>query len=366
VYDADTKEGYFPTTATTTVTDGTTGADAVDTLLNSAEQGMVASGDYTDNGDGTVTAVASGYVYDADTEEGYFPTTADTTSTTSTTTTTDTTSSLELFAQNNAGKTLTTDDLVTLNDLAGEGYSGQDVIDTLKLTDADGNPISEAQLNSTLNRAVGTNTLNTIVADTDGLDGDQVSDIAGLITSNTFGISDVAEEFGVSDTEVIAGLIRGEYLTPAQIADKYEDLSEADIVSILLSEDVATPAEVAAYYNIPESEVRSYARSNYGLDLAGGGYLGYAQGGMAQGRGYYLGGTTDGMADQIPATIDNMQPAALSDGEFVIPADVVSHLGNGNSDAGAKNLYSMMDRVRTDRTGNPNQGRQINPNKYLA
>ena len=97
---------------------------------------------------------------------------------------------------------------------------------------------------------------------------------------------------------------------------------------------------------------------------------GYAQGGIAsvapQGRGYYLGGPTDGMADRVPATIDGMQPAALSDGEFVIPADVVSHLGNGNSDSGAQNLYSMMERVRKDRTGNPNQGRQINPNKYLA
>ena len=82
--------------------------------------------------------------------------------------------------------------------------------------------------------------------------------------------------------------------------------------------------------------------------------------------GYYLGGVTDGMADKVPARIDSGQEARLSDGEFVIPADVVSHLGNGNSDAGAKNLYSMMDRVRTDRTGNPNQGRQINPNKYLA
>ena len=92
--------------------------------------------------------------------------------------------------------------------------------------------------------------------------------------------------------------------------------------------------------------------------------MGYAQGGNV--NGYYLGGATDGMADQIPATINNMQPAALSDGEFVIPADVVSHLGNGNSDAGAKNLYSMMERVRTDRTGNPKQGKQIDPNKYLA
>ena len=87
---------------------------------------------------------------------------------------------------------------------------------------------------------------------------------------------------------------------------------------------------------------------------------------MTQGQGYYLGGPTDGMADQIPATINNMEPARLSDGEFVIPADVVSHLGNGNSDAGAQNLYGMMERVRKDRTGNPKQGKQIDPNKYLA
>ena len=94
----------------------------------------------------------------------------------------------------------------------------------------------------------------------------------------------------------------------------------------------------------------------------------YAQGGIASvaPQGMYLGGPTDGMADQIPATIDNKQPAALSDGEFVVPADVVSHLGNGNSDAGAQNLYSMMERVRKARTGNPEQGRQIDPNKYLA
>ena len=93
-----------------------------------------------------------------------------------------------------------------------------------------------------------------------------------------------------------------------------------------------------------------------------------AQGGLASvaPKGMYLGGSTDGMADQIPATIDNRQPAALSDGEFVIPADVVSHLGNGNSDAGAKQLYGMMDRIRKARTGTTQQGKQINPNKFLA
>ena len=79
----------------------------------------------------------------------------------------------------------------------------------------------------------------------------------------------------------------------------------------------------------------------------------------------YLGGPTDGMADQVPAHIDNKRPAALSDGEFVIPADVVSHLGNGNSNAGATRLYKMMDDIREARTGNREQGVQINPNKFM-
>jgi hypothetical protein len=91
-----------------------------------------------------------------------------------------------------------------------------------------------------------------------------------------------------------------------------------------------------------------------------------AQGGlMSLMGGGYLSGATDGMADQIDASIDNTQPAALSDGEFVVPADVVSHLGNGNSDAGAKQLYAMMDKVRQDRTGTTRQGKEINPGNYM-
>jgi len=89
-----------------------------------------------------------------------------------------------------------------------------------------------------------------------------------------------------------------------------------------------------------------------------------AQGGMAQGLGRYLQGQTDGMADEIPSSIDGDQPAALSHGEFVIPADVVSHLGNGNSDAGAKKLYQMMDKIRVARTGTKKQGREINPDEF--
>jgi hypothetical protein len=88
-----------------------------------------------------------------------------------------------------------------------------------------------------------------------------------------------------------------------------------------------------------------------------------AEGGIAD-AGRYLQGKTDGMADEIPSSIDGEQPAALSHGEFVIPADVVSHLGNGNSDAGAQKLYEMMDRIRQARTGTKEQGKEINPDEF--
>lgn len=101
------------------------------------------------------------------------------------------------------------------------------------------------------------------------------------------------------------------------------------------------------------------------LKAAGGGIHALRSGGKAQ-PGGYLDGKGDGMSDSIPATIEGKQPARLADGEFVIPADVVSHLGNGSSKAGAKHLYSMMDKVRKARTGKVAQGKKINPSKYLT
>jgi len=99
-------------------------------------------------------------------------------------------------------------------------------------------------------------------------------------------------------------------------------------------------------------------------------YQGYAGGGLSDLGGYSDGGRMlkgpgDGMSDSIPASIENKRPARLATDEFVVPADVVSHLGNGSSDAGAKVLYSMMDRVRQARTGQKKQGKQINPNKFM-
>jgi hypothetical protein len=101
---------------------------------------------------------------------------------------------------------------------------------------------------------------------------------------------------------------------------------------------------------------------------------GYAAGGIASLPGAataggitegLLNGPGDGMSDSIPATIDGKQEARLATGEFVIPADVVSHLGNGATEPGSKVLYAMMDRVRQARTGNPKQGKEIEPEKFL-
>ena len=83
--------------------------------------------------------------------------------------------------------------------------------------------------------------------------------------------------------------------------------------------------------------------------------------------GKLLRGPGDGMSDSIPAVIKGQKPqrAALADGEFVIPADVVSHLGNGSTEAGSRKLYAMMDKVRHARTGTKKQGKKINPDKFM-
>jgi hypothetical protein len=96
----------------------------------------------------------------------------------------------------------------------------------------------------------------------------------------------------------------------------------------------------------------------------------FAKGGIADLGGYSDGGRMlkgpgDGMSDSIPGVIANKQPARLADGEFVVPADVVSHLGNGSTDAGAKKLYAMMAKVRKARTGKKKQAPAVNTARFL-
>jgi len=129
------------------------------------------------------------------------------------------------------------------------------------------------------------------------------------------------------------------------------------------------------YQRLTEAEVRSErgmamgGRINSFDDEIGGddnmmqgGIAALAKGGLPP---RYLRGGGDGMSDSIRASIEGKQEARLADGEFVVPADVVSHLGNGSSNAGAKRLYSMMDRVRRSRTGKARQAPEVNTRRLM-
>ena len=90
-------------------------------------------------------------------------------------------------------------------------------------------------------------------------------------------------------------------------------------------------------------------------------------GGYSDG-GRLLRGPGDGVSDSIPAVIGNKQPARLADGEFVIPARIVSELGNGSTEAGARKLYAMMERIQATRkhsTGKGNVARNTRADKHL-
>jgi hypothetical protein len=87
--------------------------------------------------------------------------------------------------------------------------------------------------------------------------------------------------------------------------------------------------------------------------IANGGQM-FARGGLSHlgdysDGGRLLKGPGDGVSDSIPATIANKRPARLADGEFVVPARIVSELGNGSTEAGARKLYAMMDRIQKAR-----------------
>ena len=101
-------------------------------------------------------------------------------------------------------------------------------------------------------------------------------------------------------------------------------------------------------------------------NAASGGIMGYSLGGYAHGGNpRLLRGPGDGMSDDIPATIGERQPARLADGEFVVPADVVSHLGNGSTEAGAEKLHGMMDKIRMAKTGRKKQAPQLKTDKFI-
>lgn len=116
--------------------------------------------------------------------------------------------------------------------------------------------------------------------------------------------------------------------------------------------------------------VNYFTPMSYTPKAAGGGLMSLAGGGMSNLGGYSDGGRLlrgpgDGVSDSIPATIGGKQPARLAEGEFVVPARIVSELGNGSTDAGAQKLYAMMDRVQNVRRKTKNVASNTKAHKYL-
>jgi hypothetical protein len=115
------------------------------------------------------------------------------------------------------------------------------------------------------------------------------------------------------------------------------------------------------------AQAAAYQQYDSGGGGAAGGLMPYNLGGYSDG-GRLLRGPGDGVSDDIPAVIGNRQPARLADGEFVIPARIVSELGNGSTDAGAKRLYAMMDRIQSGRKktiGKGNVAKDTKAKKHL-
>ena len=115
--------------------------------------------------------------------------------------------------------------------------------------------------------------------------------------------------------------------------------------------------------------VQYFTPTTYSTKAAGGGMM-YGGGGISDLGGYSDGGRLlkgpgDGVSDSIPATIGGKQPARLAEGEFVVPARIVSELGNGSTQAGAQRLYGMMDRVQSARRKTKNVAADTKAHKYL-
>jgi hypothetical protein len=116
----------------------------------------------------------------------------------------------------------------------------------------------------------------------------------------------------------------------------------------------------------PQSTVTGGA-GNDTVTGAGGGIMSLRNGylGSYSDGGQLLRGPGDGVSDDIPATIADKQPARLADGEFVIPARIVSELGNGSTEAGARKLYAMMDRIKKARRSAKDIAADTKTDRYL-
>jgi hypothetical protein len=150
-----------------------------------------------------------------------------------------------------------------------------------------------------------------------------------------------------------------EMLSSSSKVKMAKGLPQSNVLGAISTDPAQIIAEQRAKQAIA-SEQPTEAKEG-GLMAAGGpAHLGdYSDGGRL------LRGPGDGVSDSIPATIGGKQPARLATGEFVIPARIVSELGNGSTDAGAKRLYAMMDRIKAKRSKTKNIAADTKAYKYL-
>jgi hypothetical protein len=175
-------------------------------------------------------------------------------------------------------------------------------------------------------------------------------------------------DYVLDPKNIPTNLFIGTQVKAGMEAKKELDNQKEEAERILAAQEKHTQEEIAFAQDVlrryPVEYRRLTAEDIKSQNFAGGGLAGL-NAFKAGGGPRFLKGGGDGMSDDIPAMIGKQQKAALSDGEFVVPADVVSHLGNGSSRAGAKKLYSMMDNIRQARTGKKRQAPEVKPDRYM-
>jgi hypothetical protein len=125
---------------------------------------------------------------------------------------------------------------------------------------------------------------------------------------------------------------------------------------VMADAKAAAASDPVAGGSTPAVVAEPTSGANGGL-MALGGMTGQANLGGYSDGGRLLRGPGDGVSDSIPATIGDKRPARLADGEFVVPARIVSELGNGSTEAGARQLYAMMDRIQKNRSRSVGKGK---------
>jgi hypothetical protein len=175
-------------------------------------------------------------------------------------------------------------------------------------------------------------------------------------------------DYVLDPKNIPTNLFIGTQVKAGMEAKKELDAQKAEAERVLAEQEKYTANEIAFAQDVlrryPIEYRRLSAEDIKSQNFAGGGLAGL-NAFKAGGGPRFLKGGGDGMSDDIPAMIGKQQKAALSDGEFVVPADVVSHLGNGSSRAGAKKLYSMMDNIRQARTGKKRQAPEVKSDRYM-